>query len=68
MMHRAQNLDYTGCMEMEVRVGMNRIKDPDFAIGVDKVFRAKVQGDEMLSPTQKPRKLANPGFSSKNLT
>jgi hypothetical protein len=55
-------------MEMEVRVGMNRIKDPDFAIGVDKVFRAKVQGDEMLSPTQKPRKLANPGFSTKNLT
>lgn len=30
MMLRAQNLDYTGCMEMEVAVGVNRIKDNDF--------------------------------------
>lgn len=30
MMHRALNLDYTGCMQMEVDVSLNRIRDPDF--------------------------------------
>lgn len=38
MMRRAANLDYTGCMQMELNVALNRIKDTDFALGVDKVL------------------------------
>ena len=34
-MHKASNLDYTGCMQNEVNVGLNRIRDTDFALGVD---------------------------------
>jgi hypothetical protein len=30
MMNRALNLDYTGCMQMEIDVSLNRIRDPDF--------------------------------------
>jgi hypothetical protein len=62
MMHRAQNLDYTGCMEMEVRVAVNRVSDPDFALGVEKVLKTKtpyVDG--------KAAKRTNPGFSKKKL-
>ena len=55
-------------MEMEVRVGMNRIRDPDFAIGVEKVVRTKVVGDETHSTTAKPKERSNPGYSKKELT
>lgn len=41
MMHRAQNLDYTGCMQMELSVALNRISDPDFTLGIDKVLKTK---------------------------
>jgi hypothetical protein len=63
MMHRAQNLDYTGCMEMEVKVAVNRVSDPDLQIGVEKVLKTKtpyVDG--------KAAKRTNPGFSKKKLT
>lgn len=43
MLHRASNLDYTGCMQMELNVALNRIKDTDFTLGVDKVLKSKPQ-------------------------
>ena len=63
MMHRALNLDYTGCMQMEVDVSLNRIRDPDFSLGVDKVLRVKTPFVAGKKGTRK-----NPGFNKKILT
>jgi hypothetical protein len=34
MVRKAQNLDYKGCLRMELDVAMNKVKDKDFDIGV----------------------------------
>lgn len=48
---------------MEVSVALNRIRDPDFIIGVEKVIRAKTP----FSNGQKDKR-KNPGFSKKKMT
>lgn len=34
MMREAKNLDYKGCMQMELNVGINKIRDEDFDYGI----------------------------------
>jgi len=38
MMRKAQNLDYKGCLQMELNVAFNRIQDKDFDYGVNEVL------------------------------
>lgn len=45
MVRRAQNLDYRGCLEMELNVGFNRLNDPDFDLGCQSIlFSSKPKG------------------------
>lgn len=60
MLHKAKNLDYTGCLEMEVNVALNRIRDTDFQLGVDKVIKTKTPFEDGVRQQRK-----NPGFKKK---
>ena len=54
MLRKAQNLDYTSALQMEVDVAMNMVKHKDFDIGVSKII---------MSPKPSGRKFRpNPGF------
>jgi hypothetical protein len=54
MMRNARNLDYEGCLKMELNVAFNKIQDADFDLGVAKV---------LMTPKPKGAKShKNPGF------
>jgi len=38
MLRNARNLDYKGCMMMEINVGLNKIMDKDFDLGVSEIL------------------------------
>lgn len=40
MLRKAQNLDYKGCLQMELNVAFHRIQDADFDLGVKSVLGA----------------------------
>lgn len=40
MVRKAANLDYKGCLKMEINVAFNRIQDSDFDLGVKEVLGA----------------------------
>jgi hypothetical protein len=45
MLRKAQNLDYKGCLQMELNVAFNRMQDADFDLGVKSVImKPKVKG------------------------
>jgi hypothetical protein len=45
MLRLAKNLDYKGCLQLELNVAFNRIKDADFDLGVQEVImKPKVKG------------------------
>lgn len=43
MLRKAKNLDYKGCLEMELNVGFNRLQDTDFDLGIKEVLGAPRQ-------------------------
>jgi len=41
MLREAKNLDYKGCLTMELNVAFNRIQDDDFDLGVKSVIMTR---------------------------
>ena len=51
MMRRARNLDYKGCMQMELDVGVNKIRDTDFDVGMQQVLNVtRPKGEKRKKP------------------
>ncbi len=53
MLRNARNLDYKGCMMMEINVGLNKIMDKDFDLGVSEILFKPSRMDQ-----------SNPGFET----
>lgn len=43
MLRQAKNLDYKGCLQLELNVAFNRLKDDDFDLGVKQVLMTPKQ-------------------------
>lgn len=60
MLRQARNLDYKGCLELEINVALNKIQDKEFDLGISEVamkpgkygsspeFRKNITNDEVL--------------------